>query len=135
MPGLLDVIGCRDVVDSILDKCGVMCLARLTLTSKSTREIIDEYNRRTKRIFPVRCGGFDHEHHTFWATYKRERFEEAMKRPAAKLYELATAIELSERERAVLLMSTVHLYHRTGGEFARNCAVAALPPRYTAVES
>ena len=100
MHGLLDVIGCRDVVDSILDKCGVMCLARLSLTSKSTREIIDEYNRRTKRIFPVRCGGFDHERHTFWATYKRERFEEAMKGPVAKLYELATAIESSEREHA-----------------------------------
>ena len=48
----------------------------------------------------MHCGGFDHEHHTFWATYKRERFEEAMKRPAAKLYELATAIESLERERA-----------------------------------
>ena len=53
-----------------------MCLARLALTSKSTREIINEYNRGTKRIFPVRCGGFDHEHHTFWATYKRERAAE-----------------------------------------------------------
>ena len=76
MHGLLDVIGCRDVVDSILDKCGVMCLARLAVTSKSTRAIIDQYNRRTKRIFPVRCGGFDHEHYTFWATYKRERAAE-----------------------------------------------------------
>ena len=77
VPGLLDIIGCRDVVDSILDKCGVMCLARLAVTSKSTRAIIDQYNRRTKRIFPVRCGGFDNEFHTFWATLKRELAAEA----------------------------------------------------------
>ena len=53
-----------------------MCLARLALVCTSTRDIISEYNSRTKRIFPARCGGFDHEHHMFWTTYKRERAAE-----------------------------------------------------------
>ena len=53
-----------------------MCLARLALVCTSTRDIISEYNNRTKRIFPARCGGFDHEHHLFWTTYKRERAAE-----------------------------------------------------------
>ena len=75
-PRLLDLIGCRDIESAILDKCGVLCLMRLVATSKSTRTIINQYNQRTKRIFPVRCGGFDHEYHTFWTTYERERAAE-----------------------------------------------------------
>ena len=82
VPGLLDTIGCRDVMDSILNRCGVMCLARLALVCTSTRDIISEYNSRTKRIFPVRCGGFDHEHHMFWTTYKRERAAELSSLPS-----------------------------------------------------
>ena len=74
--GLLDVLNCLDVVPAILDRCGVMCLARITLTCTTARDVISEYNSRTKRIFPVRCGGFDHEHHMFWTAYKRERAAE-----------------------------------------------------------
>ena len=43
-PGLLDLIGCRDIESAILDKCGVLCLMRLAATSKSTRTIINQYN-------------------------------------------------------------------------------------------
>ena len=81
VPGLLEVFNCLDVVPSILDRCGVMCLARMTLTCTTARDIISEYNHRTKRIFPVRCGGFDHEHHMFWTTYKRERAAERAPQP------------------------------------------------------
>eukprot|EP01048_Picozoa_sp_COSAG05_P024823 COSAG05_NODE_6023_length_1039_cov_63.210018_1_plen_77_part_10 len=50
-----------------------MCLARLSTACKSTRETVQLYNLRTKRIFPVRCGGFDHEYYTFWKEFDRER--------------------------------------------------------------
>ena len=35
------------------------------------------YNRRAHRIFPVRCGGFDHEYYTFWKEFDRERADRA----------------------------------------------------------
>ena len=57
-----------------------MCLARLSTACKSTRETVQLYNLRTKRIFPVRCGGFDHEYHSFWATFKREHAAEAARK-------------------------------------------------------
>eukprot|EP01048_Picozoa_sp_COSAG05_P017640 COSAG05_NODE_2444_length_3058_cov_13.939500_3_plen_162_part_00 len=53
---------------------------RPLLWCKSTRETVQLYNLRTKRIFPVRCGGFDHEYHSFWATFKREHAAEAARK-------------------------------------------------------
>ena len=41
------------------------------------------YNLRTKRIFPVRCGGFDHEYYTFWKEFDRERKARARKSPSS----------------------------------------------------
>ena len=57
-----------------------MCLARLSTACKSSRETVQLYNLRTKRIFPVRCGGFDHEYYSFWATFKREHAAEAARK-------------------------------------------------------
>ena len=76
-PGLLDVIGCRDIGDSILNECGVIDLAKLSIACKPTKEAIQLYNRRAHRIFPVRCGGFDHEYYTFWKELDRERADRA----------------------------------------------------------
>ena len=75
----------------------------MALVCTSTRDIISEYNSRTKRIFPVRCGGFDHEHHMFWTAYKRERAAELSSLPSQELLEAASTID--ERERAVELSS------------------------------
>ena len=76
VPGLLEAIGCRDFGDTILDMCGVLCLGRLSIACKTLNETIRDYNCRTKRIFPVRCGGRDHEFYTFWVSRDRERAEE-----------------------------------------------------------
>ena len=76
VPRLLDAIGCRDFGDTVLDMCGVMCLGRLRIACKTLNETIRDYNCRTKRIFPVRCGGRDHEFYTFWVSRDRERAEE-----------------------------------------------------------
>ena len=77
-PGLLDVIGCGDIGNVILDKCGVICLAKLSTACKASRETVQQYNRHTKRIFPVRCGGHDHEFYTFWKEYDKERVARAL---------------------------------------------------------
>ena len=76
VPGLLDAIGCHDFGDTVLDMCGVLCLGRLRIACKTLNETIRDYNCRTKRIFPVRCGGRDHEFYTFWVSRDRERAEE-----------------------------------------------------------
>ena len=60
-PGLLDVISCSDIGNTILDGCGVIDLAKLSIACKPAKEAVQLYNRRAHRIFPVRCGGFDHE--------------------------------------------------------------------------
>ena len=65
------------------DRCGVLCLASLSIACKSTRETVQLYNLRTKRIFPVRCGGFDHEYDTFWKEFDRERKARARKSPSS----------------------------------------------------
>ena len=74
-----------------------MSFARLKVTCTSLRDTIGQYNSRIKRIFPVRCGGFDHEYHTFWATYHRERAAELESLPTEELLEMASTID--ERER------------------------------------
>ena len=77
-PGLLDVIGCGDIGNVILDECGVIDLAKLSIACKSSKETVQQYNCRTKRIFPVRCGGHDHEYYTFWKEYDKERVARAL---------------------------------------------------------
>ena len=72
-PGLLDVFGCDDIGNVILDKCGVICLAKLSIACKASRKAVQQYNCHSKRIFPVRCGGFDHEYYTFWKDFDKER--------------------------------------------------------------
>ena len=73
---LNDIISHRDIGNLIMNECGVLSLGRLQITNKAIRSTITSYNLRTKRIFPVRCGGHDHEHATFWATVDRERATE-----------------------------------------------------------
>ena len=77
-PGLLDVIGCGDIGNVILDECGVIDLAKLSIACKASKETVQQYNCRTKRIFPVRCGGRDHEYYTFWKEYDKERTARAL---------------------------------------------------------
>ena len=76
-PGLLDIIGCQGVRELILDNCGVLCLGRLRIACNTLKDTVTEYNGRTKRIFPVRCGGYDHEFYTFWVCRDRERAAES----------------------------------------------------------
>jgi hypothetical protein len=59
-----------------LTECGVLCLGRLSTANKAICKAITAYNQRTKRIFPVKCSGFNHEYAMFWATVDRERASE-----------------------------------------------------------
>jgi hypothetical protein len=73
---LNDIISHRDIGSLIMNECGVLSLGRLQITNKAIRSTITSYNLCTKRVFPVRCGGYDHEHATFWANVDRERIAE-----------------------------------------------------------
>jgi hypothetical protein len=73
---LNDIISHRDIGNLIMNECGVLSLGRLQITNKAIRSTITSYNLRTKRVFPARCGGHDHEYATFWATVDRERATE-----------------------------------------------------------
>ena len=73
---LQDVISHRDIGNLILNECGVLGLGRLQITNKAIKSAVTRYNLRTKRVFPVKCGGFDQEYATFWANVDRERATE-----------------------------------------------------------
>eukprot|EP01047_Picozoa_sp_COSAG01_P055999 COSAG01_NODE_6297_length_3749_cov_16.183014_4_plen_210_part_00 len=73
---LNDIISHRDIGSLIMNECGVLSLGRLQITNKAIRGTITSYNLRTKRVFPVRCGGYDHEYATFWANVDHERAAE-----------------------------------------------------------
>ena len=78
----------------------------MALVCTSTRDIISEYNSRTKRIFPVRCGGFDHEHHMFWTTYKRERAAELSSLSSQADKRMIQAIDPLHPQRSTMKIQT-----------------------------
>jgi ribonuclease HI len=71
-----DLISHHDIGNLIMNECGVLDLGRLSITNKASTNAVTRYNLRSKRIFPINCGGFDQEYATFWATVDRERATE-----------------------------------------------------------
>ena len=62
----LRVLAAADLSDLILANCGVLCLGRLRIASKTTRIAIDQNDTTRLRLITRPSSGLLHEHYVFW---------------------------------------------------------------------